>query len=666
VSSALDARPKLKDDVTIVRREHRGQVHYVVNGRRTPAEIAEIAAGEIGVRPPSGQVADFAHKLKRMGIVERTPAEQQLMAIEHLRSQRKVRARRRTRGSLLRLRFSIGDPDDLFTWIVDRTRWAWTSPFVLASIALFAVYTVILIANWGAFWSGTVGLYLLSGFGLWDWVLFYFLYFFIGAIHEFGHGLTTKAFGGNVHEIGGMLLYFSPALYCNTNDAWTFEKRSDRLWVTFAGPWIEMIIAAIAAIAWVTTEPGTFANKLAFLTVLSAGILVVLTNLNPLLPLDGYYALSDWLEIPNLRRRAFEYTGWLGKRYVLGMDAAPPPATPRESRTFIIYGISALVYSVLIAAVSLVWLIAVIGRFIGPWVWLLVFLILARGSGRLVGRSRALATAATTTWRAGFLASRRTAALLAGLALLIILPFFLPWTFRASGDLVIESLPRAQVRAQVDGVLDRWWVQEGDTVVEGNPIAVLWNPELESAVLELRARAERLQLIRAQAELEGDRSAAASAASLLEDVEREFAVLDSRRQRLVVRSPIAGVVLTHRPQERLGQALEEGTLLVEVASLDGRRARVRVRPKQAGEVAAGQRASLKLYSRPDVKFVSTVSVVAPAAEDGWLEAEVAVPNGSWQPAPGMTGIAKIETRRGTVAQAIGRAVRQTIRIDLWL
>jgi multidrug efflux pump subunit AcrA (membrane-fusion protein) len=231
---------------------------------------------------------------------------------------------------------------------------------------------------------------------------------------------------------------------------------------------------------------------------------------------------------------------------------------------------------------------------------------------------------------------------------------------------VIESLPRAQVRAQVDGVLDRWWVQEGDTVVEGNPIAVLWNPELESAVLELRARAERLQLIRAQAELEGDRSAAASAASLLEDVEREFAVLDSRRQRLVVRSPIAGVVLTHRPQERLGQALEEGTLLVEVASLDGRRARVRVRPKQAGEVAAGQRASLKLYSRPDVKFVSTVSVVAPAAEDGWLEAEVAVPNGSWQPAPGMTGIAKIETRRGTVAQAIGRAVRQTIRIDLWL
>jgi putative peptide zinc metalloprotease protein len=688
VSTALDARPKLKDDVKIVRREHRGRVHYIVkepvdkkyyqfgevevglmklmDGRRTPEDVSQAAFKELGITPPAGQVADFAAKLKRMGIVERTPAEKQLMLMEHVRSDRNVRARRRTQGSILRLRFSIGDPDRLFTWMVSHMRWAWTRAFVYASITLFMVYFAILIARWDAFWGGTVGMYTLSGFGLWDWVLFYFLFFGIGAIHELGHGLTTKAFGGDVREIGGMLLYFSPALFCNTNDAWTFEKRAHRLWVTFAGPWVEMMIAGIAAIVWVTTEPATFINKLAFLTVLSAGILAVLANLNPMLPLDGYYALSDYLEIPNLRRRSFEYTGWLGKRFLLGVKAAEPPATPRERRVFIIYGISALFYSIFIAVVSAVWLVLVIGRFIGPWVWAILALVLLRLAAGLGGRSRALAQAATTTWRAGFVRNRRTLWGLAVLTLLIILPFFTPWTLRARGDLLIESQPRAQVRAEVAGLIDRWHVREGESVAAGDAIASLWNPELEAAVLEGRAAVERLKLDRAQSELAGDRASAAAASSQLNEAERDLAVLESRRQRLVVRSPVAGIVMGYRLEERIGEAAEEGRLLVEIASPEARTARIHVHPKHAGEVAPGQTVRLKLYARPHLKFVSTIVSVAPAASDGWLEAEVAFFNEDWQPAPGMTGVAKIETVRMTVAQAILRAVRQTIRVDLWL
>ncbi len=688
MSTALDARPKLKDDVKIVRREHRGRVHYIVkepvdkkyyqfgevevglmklmDGRRTPEDVSQAAFKELGITPPAGQVADFAAKLKRMGIVERTPAEKQLMLMEHVRSDRNVRARRRTQGSILRLRFSIGDPDRLFTWMVSHMRWAWTRAFVYASITLFMVYFAILIARWDAFWGGTVGMYTLSGFGLWDWVLFYFLFFGIGAIHELGHGLTTKAFGGDVREIGGMLLYFSPALFCNTNDAWTFEKRAHRLWVTFAGPWVEMMIAGIAAIVWVTTEPATFINKLAFLTVLSAGILAVLANLNPMLPLDGYYALSDYLEIPNLRRRSFEYTGWLGKRFLLGVKAAEPPATPRERRVFIIYGISALFYSIFIAVVSAVWLVLVIGRFIGPWVWAILALVLLRLAAGLGGRSRALAQAATTTWRAGFVRNRRTLWGLAVLTLLIILPFFTPWTLRARGDLLIESQPRAQVRAEVAGLIDRWHVREGESVAAGDAIASLWNPELEAAVLEGRAAVERLKLDRAQSELAGDRASAAAASSQLNEAERDLAVLESRRQRLVVRSPVAGIVMGYRLEERIGEAAEEGRLLVEIASPEARTARIHVHPKHAGEVAPGQTVRLKLYARPHLKFVSTIVSVAPAASDGWLEAEVAFFNEDWQPAPGMTGVAKIETVRMTVAQAILRAVRQTIRVDLWL
>jgi putative peptide zinc metalloprotease protein len=688
VTTALEARPKLKDDVKIVRRDIRGQVHYIVkepseqkyyqfgeaevalmrlmNGKRTASEIAIAAAESIGVRPPAGQVADFAHKLKRLGLVERSPAEQRLMLIEHLRSDRKIRARRRTKGSILRFRFSIGDPDKLFEWIVRRVRWVWSPRFVIASLGLFAIYFAVLFARWDEFWSATFGLYTLSGFGLWDYVILWALFFGIGAIHELGHGLTTKAFGGEVREIGGMVLYFSPALFCNTNDAWTFQRRSHRLWVTFAGPWVEMLIAGIAGVAWVTSEPGTALYKLSFLTFLSAGILAVLTNLNPLLPLDGYYALSDWLEIPNLRRRAFNYTGWLLKRYVLGMDVAEPAVTPRERRAFISYGTAALIYSVFVIVVSAVWLGMVVGRFIGPVVWLVLVIAVAAAVRRLSGRGRALAAAATTSWRAGFLGGRRAGLLLAAIALLIALPFFLPWTSRVTGHFRIEALPRALVRAEVDGTLDRWHVSEGDTVKAGTVIATLWNPDLEAAYLEYQGRVERLRLQRASAESRGDLAAAAAASSVLMEAQREFAVLEAKRERLTVRTPIDGVVLGHRLSERLGTALDEGELLVEIASTRSRYARVRIPPKRAGEVAEGQTAALKFSSRPDVKFITSVSSVAAAAEAGWLEMHIIVPPGSWQPEPGMTGVAKIQTVRGTVASAIARAVRRTIRTDLWL
>lgn len=689
MTSALESHPKLRTDLKIVRREHQGRVHYVVkqpheqkyyrfgelevglmrlmDGRRSPAEISEAAVEALGVRPPAGQVADFAQKLKRLGLVERTPVEQHLMLMERLRAQRNVRVRRRTKGSMLRLRFSIGDPDRLFDWAVERIRWMWSPGFVGGSVVLFAAYLIILSTNSGDFWEGVVGLYTLSGFTAWDWVLFWGLFLVIGPIHELGHGLTTKHFGGEVHEIGGMLLYFTPALYCNTNDAWTFEKRAHRLWVTFAGPWIQMIIAGLAAIAWVITEPGTFIHRLSFLAVLMGGITAVLANFNPLIPLDGYYALSDWLEVPNMRRRAFGYWGWLVKRWVLGIEVAEPAVTPRERIIFIVYGGLAFAYSFFVGIVSFVWLTLIFGRLIGPWIWVIVAFIAGRMIARISGRSSALTQAAATTWRAGFLRGGRGWITLGAVVLVIGLPFVLPWTLRARGEFRVEAAERAFLRAEVDGVLDRLHVSEGDTVRAGDRIAAFWNPEIEARLLDREARAEQLRLTRARAEAQGDRASAASAGAELEELLDELALLRLQRDRLAgIHAPIDGIVLGYRLQERVGEALKRGTLLLEIASLEGRYARVRLPLKEAGDVAPGQRANLKLSARPNLKFKSKVSAVAPASEEGWLEAQIPLPSGEWQPTPGMEGIAKIATQKVTVSEAIARVVRRTIRIDLWL
>ena len=125
-------------------------------------------------------------------------------------------------------------------------------------------------------------------------------------------------------------------------------------------------------------------------------------------------------------------------------------------------------------------------------------------------------------------------------------------------------------------------------------------------------------------------------------------------------------MLGYRLQERLGDRLLEGEELAAIASLDGRLARIRVPLKRAGELDVGQPARLRMLTRPDLEFRTTVSSVAPTANDGTVETIVYIPSGEWQPAPGMTGVAKVVTRRVTLAHAIARLWRQTVRMDLWL
>jgi putative peptide zinc metalloprotease protein len=686
VTTALDARPRLRDDLKITRREYNGRVQYVIklpdegkyyqfgeaetglmrlmDGRRAPAEIAALAADRLGAAVSEGQVGDFAARLKRLGIVERTPAERHMMLMERVRSQRRVRVRQRAQGSVLRLRFSIGDPDRLFDGIVARAPWLWSRAFVITSLVLFFAYGIVLASRWDEFWSGTLNLYLLTGVSISYLVYVWLLIIVIGGIHELGHGLTTKWFGGEVHEIGAMMLYFSPALFCNTNDAWTFERRSQRLWVTFAGPWIEMVIASLGALLWVVAEPGTFVHQLGFLTVLVGGISAVITNFNPLLPLDGYYALSDWLEIPNLRRRSFQYWGWMGKRYALGVNVPSPRVTPRERRVFLLYGGLALGYSVLVAILSLVWLILVVGRFIGPWVWAILAIIVVRAGLHLSGRTATITRTATVSWRAALRHRRRLFAA-GGLVILALLLLLVPWTFRAKGEFTVAAVPRMLVRAPETGILDRMLVLEGDSVGEGQELARLWSPELMVQTSSARAAVLRLGVEAAGAESRGDLAAASAASALLAEARRQLELLEARVERLTVRSPSAGVVIGYRLDERLGERLAAGDLLLEVAP-GGRQARVRVPPRLSTELRPGMRAGLRLPARPSLEFRSEVAGASPMAGGDWVDVEIPFPRSGWQPAPGMTGIAKIEMWRGTIGEALVRKFRQTVRADLWL
>src|SRR6185436_1259918 len=153
--------------------------------------------------------------------------------------------------------------------------------------------------------------------------------------HELGHAYATKVFGGEVHDLGVMLLVFTPVPYVDATSAATFRSKWQRILVGGAGMVVELFIASFALFFWLGAQPGT-ARTVAHTVVLIAGVSTLAFNANPLLRYDGYYMLADLLEIPNLYMRSRSWVRYLTERYLLGRkDVEVPGATPGEKWWFV-------------------------------------------------------------------------------------------------------------------------------------------------------------------------------------------------------------------------------------------------------------------------------------------------------------------------------------------
>src|SRR5205085_829876 len=192
----------------------------------------------------------------------------------------------------------------------------------------------------------------------WETVLLAWLaLLFVTTCHEFAHGLTCKRHGGEVHEVGFLMIFFMPCFYCNVSDAWLFQEKSKRLWVTLAGGYFELFLWALAVFVWRLTTPDSLVNYVAFVVLSACGV-QTLFNFNPLLKLDGYYLLSDWVEVPNLQQRSAAHVkAWL-RRLLWG--AGRPEPEP-HGRVLLAYGLVSGLYSLGFLVASLLVLSHVLG-----------------------------------------------------------------------------------------------------------------------------------------------------------------------------------------------------------------------------------------------------------------------------------------------------------------
>ncbi len=322
--------------------------------------------------------------------------------------------------------------------------------------------------------------------------------FAVMTLHEFSHGLTLKHFGGKVEEMGFMVLYFIPAFYCNLSDAWMLRKR-ERILVSLAGGYIQLFLWAWATIAWRLLSPETFLSRVCLVTIGFAGI-QTLFNFNPLIKLDGYYLLSDYLEIPNLRTKAWRFLGRKLKTWLTGTQVfSGTISIPREASIYAIYGTASFLFTA--------GLLAIMFQRLGSWLasefqtWGIVFVCaLVLAAIPAVHRENP-PDGAKKPFRVVIKLGKSRRLLVLLFAVFII--GLLPWELKISGDFTIIPNKKVSISPQVEGILKTIHVDEGERVHKEDVLAEMENLELsnsfEDTSGELATQQATLQMLRAGA-----------------------------------------------------------------------------------------------------------------------------------------------------------------------
>lgn len=311
-----------------------------LDGRTSLEEIRQRTQATFDAELPIEDLYAFIQTLNKNGLLETEEAFKKDAS----------RKPKRFRGTPLYCRIQVCDPYKLLQWLARRTNFLFTRSFVALSALSILLAITITATNWREFRED---LPRLNHSSVAPAILLIILV--IITVHEFGHGLTCTHFGGEVHEMGFAMMLMMPAFYCNVSDAWLFPERSKRLWVGFAGPYFELFLWSLAVFAWQITEPETWIHFVALTVMVASGVHTMM-NFNPLIKLDGYYLLSDFLELPNLRRRSFRQVGYFWERlFGFGADEkVDEKLTARERWIFWIYGTIALTGSFSIVGLILI------------------------------------------------------------------------------------------------------------------------------------------------------------------------------------------------------------------------------------------------------------------------------------------------------------------------
>lgn len=558
-------RPRLRANVRVQRQRHRNQTWYQLSdggtGRRHRLnEAAYGFVGHLDASRTTGEVWDARMAQAPDGTLTQDDAIRvlgQLHAagllqcemtpdIERLFRQHRQRVRRRRWMELnpLAVRVRLFNPSR-FLEMFEPFLKLLISPLSLLLWLVMVLPALLLAAH---HWPE------LAAFGAAHldtpryWLIAWFAYPLIKGIHELGHALAVRRWGGNVHDVGFTLFVLVPAPYVDASAASGFSSRWQRAVVSAIGILVELLIAALALYVWLTVQSG-WVQDVAFVVMLIAAVSTVLFNGNPLLRFDGYHVLCDVADLPNLDTRSRAWWANLIQRAVFRVDEPPMPLAAGEGKWLLLYAPLALAYRIYVGVLIAFWIGAksLLLGLVAALALLLSMVVIP--VVRAVRRIQFGAHGARYQRARRILWGGATATLL----VLTVLP--VPYGTVAPG--VVWLPEQAEVRTQTDGFIRNVQVRDGDAVAPGQVLASLEAPELQAKQAEAHSRlmALRVQYFNV---MQVDRAQAQNFAQALTHAQSETEHIDARIANLEIRSQAAGRMVMARQDDLPGRFFRKG------------------------------------------------------------------------------------------------------------
>ncbi|MEX0714586.1 MAG: biotin/lipoyl-binding protein [Pirellulales bacterium] len=652
-SSARKLAMRVRPDLSARQHRYQGRVYWVVkepvglnyfrfqeeefailqmlDGQTSLDDIKEAFEArfppqKIGVE----ELQQFVGMLHRSGlIIANVPGQGRQLKIRRDERRRKELVSKLT--NVLSIRFKGIDPDRLLTWMYPKLKWIYSRPAVVACCILALSALALVTIQFDVFQSKLPTFH--QFFNLKNAIWLSIALGVTKIIHEFGHGLTCKHFGGECHEMGVMILVLTPCLYCNVSDSWMLPNKWHRAAIGAAGMYIEVVIASVCTFIWWFSEPGML-NHLALSTMFVCSISTLMFNSNPLLRYDGYYILSDITEIPNLRQKATDILGRKLGYWCLGLERPDDPFLPQRNQIFFaLYSVAAAAYR-WVVVFSILWFLYQIWK---PYKLEVI--------GQLIGVAALYGLLVAPLWKVGkfFYVPGRldkvkkprmyaTLALLAAVAAAVCL---VPLPHRVYCTLELQPREAKRVYVDVPGKLEEAFVRAGDQVSVGQPLARLSSIELMLSIAEYERQRNslsaqlnslhRLSHLSPQAGLQIGQVEAS-----LASVEEQLAKKTNELKSLDLTSPASGTVLpppeeSDRPSadgelpgwsgtpldpRNIGAYLTESVLFCQVGDPKKMEALMVVDQEDVEYLRLDQRVDIKLDQLPADTFQGRINFIA--------------------------------------------------------
>jgi len=438
----------------------------------------------------------------------------------------------------------LGRPDKAFCFLNRWVGWLYSPVAGALALVLLTIAGYQVFSAREQFNASSQGIF---APGNWIWLLG--VWAVLKIVHEIGHGVACKRYGGAVRETGLMFIMFAPLAYVDVTTSWRFRSRWERIHVAAAGMMIELLIAAVAALVWSATEPG-WLNHLCFNIIVMASVTTLVFNANPLMKFDGYYILSDALSMPNLYSNGQTAVSAFTQRWFLGIPVNSPDWSRRDRILIKTYGWGSLVWRMLIC-VSMILTAATL--FHGAGVVLAVFAGVLWMGAPAVKFCRQFISGETG-------AQRPRALLIAGgaIAAAVIVFGVLPWPGSRAAPVVVEYSPHTVVRAASPGFISAIHITSGQRVEAGQLLIELNNPELVRELADLKLQIRQSELRARKHEQKGELAAKQAEGKQQEGLRTQLAEMQIQVDRLTVIAPEGGQIIARNIASQLGAYLEQG------------------------------------------------------------------------------------------------------------